>query len=60
MAQMKSEYDASKMMKKTTVREMLTNHTLRIPLMISVILMIAQQFSGINAVSSGTLGNGYE
>lgn len=50
MAEMKSEHEASKMMKKTTVREMLTNYSLRIPLMISVMLMLAQQFSGINAV----------
>ncbi|KAL1116610.1 hypothetical protein AAG570_005082 [Ranatra chinensis] len=49
MEEMKAEHEANKIATKTTLREMLTNSSLRIPLYISVMLMIAQQFSGINA-----------
>ncbi|CAG9859239.1 unnamed protein product [Phyllotreta striolata] len=47
---MKAESEALKLIPKTTVRELVTNSTLRIPLIISLTVMIAQQLSGINAV----------
>ncbi|KAG5863667.1 hypothetical protein JTB14_025655 [Gonioctena quinquepunctata] len=47
---MKAEYEAMKLLPKVTLRELLTNTTLRIPLMIALTVMIAQQLSGINAV----------
>ncbi|XP_072376452.1 solute carrier family 2, facilitated glucose transporter member 1-like isoform X1 [Diabrotica undecimpunctata] len=47
---MKAENEAVKMIPKVTVRELVTNSTLRIPLIISLTVMIAQQLSGINAV----------
>ena len=51
MEEMRSEYEASKLVPKVTMREMFVNSTLRAPLMISLVIMIAQQLSGINAVS---------
>ncbi|XP_017785424.1 PREDICTED: solute carrier family 2, facilitated glucose transporter member 1-like isoform X2 [Nicrophorus vespilloides] len=50
MDEMRAEYEASKLVSKVTIRELLTNNSLRIPLIISVVIMLAQQFSGINAV----------
>ncbi|KAG8229465.1 hypothetical protein J437_LFUL005570 [Ladona fulva] len=50
MDEMKNEVEAAKLVPKVTLREMLFNPALRIPLMISSMLMIAQQLSGINAV----------
>ncbi|XP_044268548.1 solute carrier family 2, facilitated glucose transporter member 1-like isoform X2 [Tribolium madens] len=50
MEQMKAENDAAKLLPKVTVRELLTNRALRIPLIICLCVMIAQQLSGINAV----------
>ncbi|CAH1992108.1 unnamed protein product [Acanthoscelides obtectus] len=47
---MKAEYDAVKMLPKVTMREIITNSMLRIPLIISLMVMCAQQLSGINAV----------
>lgn len=47
---MKAESDAVKLIPKVTVRELVTNSTLRIPLIISLTVMVAQQLSGINAV----------
>lgn len=47
---MRAEYDALKLIPKVTVRELITNSALRIPLIISLTVMIAQQLSGINAV----------
>ncbi|XP_071450965.1 solute carrier family 2, facilitated glucose transporter member 1-like isoform X2 [Hetaerina americana] len=48
--EMKSEVEASRLVPKVTLREMFLNPALRIPLIISSMLMIAQQLSGINAV----------
>ncbi|KAH1024874.1 hypothetical protein HUJ05_004301 [Dendroctonus ponderosae] len=48
---MRAEYDAMKLVPKVTVRELITNNALRIPLIISLTVMVAQQLSGINAVS---------
>lgn len=50
MQEMRSEYESSKSIPKVTVKEMLRNATLRIPLTIAVMIMIGQQLSGINAV----------
>ncbi|XP_019763407.1 solute carrier family 2, facilitated glucose transporter member 1 isoform X2 [Dendroctonus ponderosae] len=47
---MRAEYDAMKLVPKVTVRELITNNALRIPLIISLTVMVAQQLSGINAV----------
>lgn len=49
---MRAEYDAMKLVPKVTVRELITNNALRIPLIISLTVMVAQQLSGINAVST--------
>ena len=51
MDEMRAEYEASKLVAKTSLHEMMTNRSLRAPLIISVMMMLAQQFSGINAVS---------
>jgi len=48
--EMKNEYEALKLLPKVTFHEMLSNRALRIPLIISLVIMIAQQVSGINAV----------
>ncbi|XP_076320382.1 solute carrier family 2, facilitated glucose transporter member 1-like isoform X1 [Tachypleus tridentatus] len=50
MEEMKTEYEASKLIPKVTLREMWTNPWLRTPLLISIIVMLSQQLSGINAV----------
>ncbi|CAH1176086.1 unnamed protein product [Phaedon cochleariae] len=50
MEVMKSEYEAVKLVPKVTMRELVTNSALRIPLIISLTVMVAQQLSGINAV----------
>nr|XP_023017429.1 solute carrier family 2, facilitated glucose transporter member 1-like isoform X1 [Leptinotarsa decemlineata]XP_023017430.1 solute carrier family 2, facilitated glucose transporter member 1-like isoform X1 [Leptinotarsa decemlineata] len=50
MDMMKAECDAAKLVPKVTVRELVTNSALRIPLSIALTVMVAQQFSGINAV----------
>ena len=53
---MKSEHEAAKLTPRVTLREIVTNAALRAPLIISVVMMLAQQLSGINAVSSTRLG----
>lgn len=50
MDEMRAEYEAMKLVPKTTLKEMLTNQSLRSPLIIAVMMMLAQQLSGINAV----------
>ncbi|KAJ1525394.1 hypothetical protein ONE63_010209 [Megalurothrips usitatus] len=50
MDEMTNEYEASKRLPKVTMKEMFTNPLLRIPLFISMMIMICQQLSGINAV----------
>lgn len=47
---MRSEYESMKLVPKVTLRELVTNNALRIPLIISLAIMVAQQLSGINAV----------
>lgn len=47
--EIKTENEQMKLIPKVTVKEMVTNPSLRAPLMIAVVIMIAQQFSGINA-----------
>ena len=49
--EMKSEHEAAKLTPRVTLREIVTNAALRAPLIISVVMMLAQQLSGINAVS---------
>ncbi|XP_022238794.1 solute carrier family 2, facilitated glucose transporter member 1-like isoform X1 [Limulus polyphemus] len=49
MDEMRSEYEATKLVPKVTLHEMWTNPVLRTPLIISVVVMLSQQLSGINA-----------
>ncbi|XP_013771953.2 solute carrier family 2, facilitated glucose transporter member 1-like isoform X2 [Limulus polyphemus] len=49
MDEMRSEYEAMKMVPKVTLQEMWTNPVFRTPLIISVVVMLSQQLSGINA-----------
>ena len=51
MDDMRNEYEAMKLVPKVTLKEMFVNATLRIPLLIAMMVMVAQQLSGINAVS---------
>ncbi|XP_002410721.3 solute carrier family 2, facilitated glucose transporter member 1 [Ixodes scapularis] len=46
---MKSEAEAAEFVPKVTLQEMLRNLALRAPLIISLMVMLAQQLSGINA-----------
>nr|XP_050859430.1 solute carrier family 2, facilitated glucose transporter member 1-like isoform X3 [Vespula vulgaris] len=50
MEEMRSEHESMKLISKVTLKELLVNSSLRIPLIIAVMVMLAQQFSGINAV----------
>lgn len=49
MDEIKSEQEAMKQLPKVTFKEMLVNPALRSPLIIAVMMMLAQQLSGINA-----------
>lgn len=51
MDEMRAENEAMKVIPRVTLREMLSNPMLKIPLGISVMIMLCQQLSGINAVS---------
>lgn len=51
LEEIQNEAEAQKLVPKVSLREICTNPALRIPLVISVMVMIAQQLSGINAVS---------
>lgn len=51
MDSLKAEADAMKLIPKVTIRELITNPSLRAPLIIALTIMLAQQLSGINAVS---------
>jgi len=55
MEEMRSEYEAAKLVSKVTLKELFVNSTLRSPLIICLVIMIAQQLSGINAVSFSAL-----
>ncbi|XP_032666827.1 solute carrier family 2, facilitated glucose transporter member 1-like isoform X3 [Odontomachus brunneus] len=50
MEEMRSEFESMKLIPKVTLRELFVNPALRIPLFISIMIMFAQQLSGINAV----------
>lgn len=50
MDEMRAENEAMKVIPRVTLREMLSNPMLKIPLGISVMIMVCQQLSGINAV----------
>ncbi|XP_025414369.1 solute carrier family 2, facilitated glucose transporter member 1-like isoform X2 [Sipha flava] len=50
MDEMRAENEAMKVIPRVTLREMLSNPMLKIPLGISVMIMLCQQLSGINAV----------
>merc|ERR1711983_382608 len=45
---MKQEQESMKLVPKVTLKEMLTNGSLRKPLIIAMMMMLAQQLSGIN------------
>jgi SP family facilitated glucose transporter-like MFS transporter 1 len=49
MDEMKQEQESMKLVPKVTLKEMLTNSSLRQPLVIAIMMMLAQQLSGINA-----------
>lgn len=51
MDEMRAENEAMKVIPRVTLREMLSNPMLKTPLGISVMIMLCQQLSGINAVS---------
>ena len=52
MDDMRAEFESMKLVPKVTLKDMFVNATLRIPLIIAMMIMIAQQLSGINAVST--------
>lgn len=51
MDEMRAENEAMKIIPRVTLQEMVSNPMLKTPLIISVMIMLGQQFSGINAVS---------
>lgn len=51
MYEMSSECESQKLLPTVTLREIISNNALRIPLIIALTMMLAQQLSGINAVS---------
>lgn len=50
MEEMKRQADEMKKVEKVTIGQMWTNQLLRKPLIISLVVMMGQQLSGINAV----------
>ena len=48
MDEMKQEQESMKLVPKVTLKEMLVNGSLRQPLIIAMMMMLAQQLSGIN------------
>ena len=50
MDEMRAEQEAMKSVPKATLMEMLRNSALRQPLIIAMMMMLAQQLTGINAV----------
>lgn len=50
MEEMRTEYESVKLVPKVTLKELFVNPALRIPLIIAIMVMFAQQLSGINAV----------
>ena len=51
MDEMRAEQESMKLTPKVTLMEMIKNSALRTPLIIAMMMMLAQQLSGINAVS---------
>lgn len=51
MDEMRAEFEQMKMVPRVTLYEMIHNIGLRTPLIISMMVMLSQQLSGINAVS---------
>lgn len=49
MDEMRQEQESAKLIPKVTLKEMITNSSLRRPLVIAMMMMLAQQLSGINA-----------
>lgn len=49
MDEMKAEHESMKQLPKVTFKEMIVNSSLRSPLIIAMMMMLAQQLSGINA-----------
>jgi len=49
MDEMRQEQESAKLIPKVTLKEMITNSSLRRPLIIAMMMMLAQQLSGINA-----------
>ena len=47
---MRAEYETMKAVPKVTLGDMITSDALRMPLIIACVIMLGQQFSGINAV----------
>ena len=52
MDEMRAEQEKMKLIPHISFKEMFTNGALRSPLFIALMMMLAQQLSGINAVSS--------
>ncbi|XP_014226875.1 solute carrier family 2, facilitated glucose transporter member 3-like isoform X2 [Trichogramma pretiosum] len=50
MEEMRIEHETMKLTPKVTLRELFGNPSLRIPIFIAIMMMLAQQFSGINAI----------
>ncbi|XP_061381926.1 solute carrier family 2, facilitated glucose transporter member 1-like [Danaus plexippus] len=50
MEEMRQEAEKNKVSKKVTLRELFRDRSLRRPLLVAVVAMVAQQFSGINVV----------
>ncbi|XP_051163072.1 solute carrier family 2, facilitated glucose transporter member 1-like isoform X2 [Leptopilina boulardi] len=50
MDEMRTEYESMKLVPAVSLKELIMNASLRIPLQIAVMMMIAQQMSGINAI----------
>lgn len=50
MDEMRAEYESMKLVPRVSLHEMCYNPTLRAPLIISLVVMLSQQWSGINAV----------
>lgn len=49
MEEMRAEYESMRSLPKVTLKEMWTNPILRQPMIIAMVMMLSQQFSGINA-----------
>ena len=50
MDEMRAEYESIKLVPRVTLTELVMNSSLRIPMIIAIMVMLAQQLSGINAI----------